>query len=101
MQGRGAADAPPRPPPPPFANIPGARYGCPVADGYLLPMSGCVSMKLSATSALAGLLCGLWPLMAAGSVQDFEPRSASRTGIYVMTNEHGEVLYKSEPQYEF
>ncbi len=64
-------------------------------------MSGCVFMKLSATSVLAGLLCGLWPLMAAGSAQDFEPRSASRAGIYVMTNEHGEVLYKSNPQYEF
>lgn len=62
-------------------------------------------MKLKARFARAGLFCGplciLWPLLAAGSAQDYEPRSASRNGIWVMTNEHGEVLFKSEPQYEF
>ena len=41
------------------------------------------------------------PLLAAGSAQDTDKTSPAVQGRWVMTNEHGEVLFKDQPQFEF
>ena len=41
------------------------------------------------------------PLLAAGSAQDTDKISPAVQGRWVMTNEHGEVLFKDQPQFEF
>jgi Domain of unknown function (DUF4159) len=42
-----------------------------------------------------------WPLLVAGSAPDREAKSPAVIGRWVMTNEHGAVLFKDQPQYEF
>ena len=49
----------------------------------------------------AGLLFAAFPLLAASSMQDVEGGSPSIQGRWVMTNEHGEVLFKDQPKFEF
>src|SRR5262245_5076999 len=51
-------------------------------------------------SIAAGLLCIAWPLLAASSMQG-TAQAPSVQGRWVMTNEHGEVLYKDQPKFEF
>ena len=62
-------------------------------------------MRLQLTSLLrpvaAAALCAAWPLLAASSMQDVEGTSPSAVGRWVMTNEHGEVLFKDQPKFEF
>jgi hypothetical protein len=61
-------------------------------------------MRLPLTSLIrpvTALLCAAWPLLAASSVQDVSGNSPSVQGRWVMTNEHGEVLYKDQPKFEF
>lgn len=48
-----------------------------------------------------GLLCAVWPLLAASSMQGAQGNAPSVQGRWVMTNEHGEVLYKDQPKFEF
>src|SRR3954463_4513532 len=49
----------------------------------------------------AALLFAAFPLLAASSMQDVEGNAPSVQGRWVMTNEHGEVLYKDQPKFEF
>jgi hypothetical protein len=48
-----------------------------------------------------GLLCAVWPLLAASSMQGAGKQPPSVQGRWMMTNEHGEVLYKDQPKFEF
>jgi len=48
------------------------------------------------------LLLAAFPLLAAGSAQDVNRDGApANAGRWVMTNEHGEVLFRNQPQFEF
>ena len=62
-------------------------------------------MKLKSRSVVRSvvlcLLCGTWPLLAASSAQNAQASSPSKQGRWVLTNEHGEVLFKDQPQFEF
>jgi hypothetical protein len=49
----------------------------------------------------AALLFAIWPLLAASSMQDVKGEAPSVQGRWVMTNEHGEQLYKDQPKFEF
>jgi len=44
---------------------------------------------------------GAWPVFVAGSTPDPAAKSPAVIGRWVMTNEHGEVLFKDDPKYEF
>jgi hypothetical protein len=41
------------------------------------------------------------PVLVAGTGNDVDQTSPAVRGRWVLTNEHGEVLYKDQPQYEF
>jgi len=47
------------------------------------------------------VMLGSWPMLVAGSAQDVNRDSPAIRGRWVMTNEHGEVLFKDQPQFEF
>src|SRR5262245_43048148 len=59
-------------------------------------------MKWTSWFGRAGLCiaCCSWAMFAAGSGST-NPRSPALQGRWVMTNEHGEVLFKDRPQFEF
>jgi hypothetical protein len=62
-------------------------------------------MKLQARFVVPAVLCVcsvVWPLIAASSAKD-DDRSDSPAvrGRWVLTNEHGEVLFKNLPKFEF
>jgi hypothetical protein len=62
-------------------------------------------MKLrlhSVVRSMLSLACASFPLLAAGSGQDVNNGgSPGDQGRWVMTNEHGEVLFRNMPQFEF
>jgi hypothetical protein len=61
-------------------------------------------MKLKSRSFLCAALCivcSSWPTLGAGSAQDVDQRSPAIQGRWVLTNEHGEVLFKDQSQFEF
>ena len=45
-------------------------------------------------------LCA-WSMVVAGSTPLDDPPSPSRKGRWVLTNEHGEVFFRNQPQFEF
>jgi hypothetical protein len=59
------------------------------------------SLLRSLLRPAAGLLFAASPLLAASSMQDVDGSAPSVQGRWMMTNEHGEVLYKDQPKFEF
>src|ERR1043165_4213120 len=49
----------------------------------------------------AALLCVAFPLLAASSMRGVGSEPPSVQGRWVTTNEHGEVLFKDQPKFEF
>ncbi len=88
--------------------------GRPIGDGCghrpgtapYRPAKGCYSHTMTSPMrsllrlVAAGLLCAVWPLLASSSMQGSDA-PPSVQGRWVMTNEHGEVLYKDQPKFEF
>jgi len=62
-------------------------------------------MKINSRSALHAtlwLVCGICPILAAGSAaRDTDANGPKIVSRWVLTNEHGEVLYEDQPQHEF
>jgi hypothetical protein len=56
----------------------------------------------SVVRSVLSLLLGAWPVLVAGSSPEVDrAASPSISGRWVLTNEHGEVLFKDQPQFEF
>jgi hypothetical protein len=60
-----------------------------------------MKLKLSAVRAMLYVACACLPILAAGSTPQPEQPSQGKQGRWVLTNEHGEVLYRDAPQFEF